>query len=91
MNDDPNGNWYDFIMNDVKITIQCGTFCFKESGESFTLKGYFLKMITDYKFNEPNSPDAKFMINFSDELSFDQHASGNKRTRDNYVEKYHYN
>ena len=45
-------------MNGKKITIKGDKLVFKESGRIFTLRGDVLKMITDYKFNTTDSPDA---------------------------------
>ena len=81
MNDDPIDNGYDFILNVENVTIQGGSFIFEESGKVFTLKCGLLILITEYNFNEPFSSNAKIPIDFSDEMNFDQHASGNKSTR----------
>jgi len=45
------------------------------------LRGEYLKMITDYKFNSADSPHGKTIIDFSDETRFDTHARG-KSVRD---------
>ena len=81
MNDDPIGNGYDFMMNVEKVTIQGDSFIFEERWKVSTLKGDLLRMITEYEFIEPSSPNAKIPIDFLDEMNFDQHASGNKSTR----------
>ena len=81
MNDGPIGNGYDFITNIENVTIQGDSFFFEERCKVLTLKGDLLRMITEYEFNEPSSPNAKIPIDFLDEMNFDQHASGNKSTR----------
>ena len=81
MNDGPIGNGYDFITNVENVTIQGDSFIFEERCKVLTLKGDLLRMITEYEFNEPSSPNAKIPIHFLDEMNFDQHASGNKSTR----------
>ena len=81
MNDDPIGNGYDFIMNVENVTIQGDSFIFEESVKVFTLECGLLILITGYNFNEPNSSNAEVPIDFLEEMTFDQHASGNKSTR----------
>ena len=81
LNDDPIGNGYDFKIDVEKLTIQVDSFIFEERCKVLTLKGDLLRMIIEYEFNEPSSPNAKIPIDFLDEMNFDQHASGNKSTR----------
>ena len=50
-------------------TISC---FFGDTGVVFTLKGYILSMITDYEFNETNSPDAKQIVIFLDKMHLEQ-------------------
>ena len=46
-------------------------------------------MISDYKFNEPNSPDANIINEFLDEIKFDQHALSRKSNREHFVKRYY--
>ena len=42
------------------------SYFFKDSGVAFQLKGDFLSMITEYDFNETQSPDSEQIITFLD-------------------------
>ena len=85
--DDPDSdNWKDYVMNGEKVTIYNHKSIFKKSGKVFTLRGDFLKLITEYKFNTTDSPDTKLIIDFMDEISFDIHARG-KSLRDRHLIK----
>ena len=46
-------------------------------------------MISDYKFNEPNSAEGKTINEFLDELKFDQRASSSKSNREVFVKRYY--
>ena len=46
----------------------------KNSGKIFTLRGDVLKMLTDYKYNSADSPDARIIIDIMEEMQFDLHA-----------------
>jgi len=63
---------------------------FRDTDVVFTLKGDLLIMITDYDFNKKESPDAKQIINFMDEMHFDIHRTG-KSTRDKTLINNYYN
>ena len=66
--DDPDSdNWNDFEMNVEKVTKYDDEIVFKNSGKIFTLRGDVLKMLTDYKFNTSNWPNAKLIIDYRDE------------------------
>ena len=68
-------------MNVENVTIQGDSFIFEESGKVLTLECGLIILITEYNFNEPISSNANIPIDFLDEMTFDQHASGNKSTR----------
>ena len=57
-------------MNVENVTIQGDSFIFEERCKVLTLKGDLLRMITEYEFNEPSSPNAKIPIDFLDEMNF---------------------
>ena len=61
-----------------KITIQVDNLVFKNSGEIFTSKDDVLKKITDQKFNTTDSPDAKLIIDFMEEMHFDKRTQVKK-------------
>lgn len=89
--DDPDSeNWNDFKMNGEKVTIYDDKLLFRDSGVVFTLKGDLLSMITDYDFNKKESPDAKQIINFLDEMHFNTKTTG-KSTRDKTLINNYYN
>ena len=44
-------------------------------------------MIIDYDFNRTNSPDAKQIIHFLDEMHFDIHAKGKSSRDKNLLKK----
>ena len=71
-----------------KITIYGDKLVFKNSGKIFTLRGDALEMITGYKFNTTESPDAKLIIKFMDEMHFDTQG---KSTRDKNLIKNYFN
>ena len=74
MDDDPHGNWFDFIMTGENATKRNSGF-FDQIGKNFTLKDAFLKTINDYKHNELKSVESKNNNTFIDEMNFDQHVS----------------
>ena len=85
--DDPDSdNWNDYVMNGEKDTKYNHKLVFKKSGKVFTLRGDFLKLITEYKFNTTDSRDTKLIIDFMHEISFDIHARG-KSLRDRHLIK----
>ena len=63
-------------MNGEKVTTCEDKLVFKITGKIFTLSGDVLKMITDYKFNRRDSPDAKLIIDNMDEIRFEIHSRG---------------
>ena len=82
MVDDPDSDdWNDFLMNKEKVRVYDDKLGFRDSGVVFTLKRDILSMINDYDFNKTNSPEAKQIINFLDEMHIDIYAKS-KRTRD---------
>ena len=81
LDDFDSDNWNDFKMHGEKVTIYDDKLLFRDTGVVFTLKGEKLSMITDYDFIKTNSPDAKQIINFLQEIYFDIHAKG-KSSRD---------
>ena len=46
-------------------------------------------MISVYKFNEPNSTDAKVINGFLDEMKSDQHSLSRKSTREVFFKRYY--
>ena len=75
MPDDPDSdNWNDYVMNGEKITRHDDMLVFKKSVKFVTLRGDSLKMMTDFIFNTTDSPDAKLIITFMDEMHFDTQA-----------------
>ena len=50
----------------------------KNTGESFTLRGDDLKVITNDSSKTTKSPDVKLNTNFMNEVRFDRHARGRK-------------
>ena len=80
--DDPDSdNWNDYKMNGEKVTLYDDKLHFGDTGVVFTLKAYILSMITDYDFNKTESPDAKQISIFLDEMHFNLLATG-KSNRD---------
>ena len=77
-------------MNGEKVAIYDDKLVFEINGRIFTWKGDVLIMITDYKFNTTDSPDAKLINDFTDEIHFDQHARG-KNVRDKNLMKNYFN
>ena len=71
-----------------KITIYGDKLVFTNSGEIFNLRDDVLKMITDYKFSATDSPDAKLIIDFMDEICFDVHGRGKSLRDDNLIKNY---
>ena len=91
MIDDPDSdNWNDNKMNGQKVTLYDDKVLFRDTGIVFTLQGDILSMITDYDLNEKESPDAKQIFNFMDEMHFDINAKGSKSNRDrNLINNYY--
>ena len=82
LNDDPDSYyWNNFEMNGEKVRIYDDKLVFRNSGKNSTLRGDFLKMLTDYKFVKTASPDAKIFIDIMDGRHFDIQAWG-KSLRD---------
>ena len=73
-----------------KITIYDDKLVCKNTGKVFTLKGDVLKLFTDYKFNTTESPDAKPIIDFMDEMRFDTRARS-KSVEDRNLNKNYFN
>ena len=92
LDDDPDSNnSSDYVLNGEKVAIYDDKLVFKKNGKIFTLRGYVLKMITEYKFNTTESPDAKLIIDITDEMHFVTNSRGKSfRGRiltNNYFEK----
>ena len=80
MLDDPDSdNWNDYKMNGEKVTFCDDKLPFRDTGEVFTLKRDFFSMIIDYDFIKPESPDAKQIFNFLDEMHFDINAKSKSK------------
>ena len=83
---DPSSN----RVNDLKInktipiTLYGNMLTFRDTNKQFKLKGDFLEMITNSKFNVDlaSLADKKLMYDFAKEMHFDVRAQGNKSTRD---------
>ena len=89
LHDDPDsGKSNDYIMNGEKIAIYDDELVFKNSGRILSWRGDVLIMINDYKFNTTDSPDAKLIIDFMDEIHFDKHARGKSVRDKNLIKKY---
>ena len=82
--DDPDSvNWNDYKMNGEKVSLYVDKLLIRNTGVVSTLKGDILSMITDYDFNKTDSPDAKQIINFLDEMHCDIHAKGESSRKKN--------
>ena len=69
--DDPDSDKRnEYMMNVENNTIYDEKLVFKNNRKIFSLRGDVLKMITNYKFNKTDSPDAKLIIDFVDEVRF---------------------
>ena len=67
--DDPDSdNRNDYEMNGEKATKYDDKLIFRKIGKNFTFRGDVLKLITDYKFDTTDSPDAKLITDFKDEI-----------------------
>ena len=53
------------------------------------MKGDLSRMLTEKRFNEPNSPDAGIIIEFLVKLNFYQHALVSRSSRDVHVIRFH--
>ena len=62
---------------------------FRNSGVVFQLKGDILSMTTEYDFNKTDSPDAKQITNFLDEMHFDIHAKYKSSSDENLITIHH--
>ena len=83
--DDPDSdNWNDYKANGEKVTLYDDKLLFRDTGVAFMLKGDLLSMKTDFDFDKTNSPDAKQIINFLDQLHFDIHAKGRISRDENF-------
>ena len=78
------------MINGEKVTIYDNKIVFKKSGKTFTLRGDVLKMITDYKYNTTDPPDAKIIINIMVKTHSNIHAKG-KIPRDRNLIKNYFN
>ena len=90
LDDHDSDNWNEYKMNGEKVTLYNSRLLFRNTGVVFTLKEGILSRITDYDFNETNSPDAKQIINFMNEMHVDIHATG-KSSRDISLKKNYFN
>ena len=80
--DDPdNDRWNDCGMNGEKVTRYDDKIYFADTVVVSILKSDNLSMISAYDCDRTDSPDAKQIINFLDEMHFDIHAKG-KSSRD---------
>ena len=86
--DDPDSDsWNDYKLHRDKVTIYDVKLHFGDTGLVFTLKGDILAMITDYDFNKTDSPGAKQIIDFLDEMHFDTHAKSKSFRDKNLIKK----
>ena len=76
LDDLDDDNWSDYKTQGEKVTICDDKLLFRYTGVVFTLKGDILSLITDYQFNKTDSPDAKQIINFLDDMHFEIHSKG---------------
>ena len=72
------------IHNTIPITLYNNLLTFRDTVKEFELKGDFLKMITNNKYNVnlASLQDKKLMYDFAKEMHFDPKAHGNKSIRD---------
>ena len=89
LDDLDSDNCNDYQMHGEKVTLCDDKLRFSDSGVVFTLKGDILSMITDYDFNETDSPDAKEIIKFLDKLHFDIHAKSNNSGNENLLKNFY--
>ena len=88
--EDPDSdNWNDYQMKARKVSFYDDKFVYRDTRVIFTLKSDILSMITEYYFIKTDSPDAKHIISFLDEMHFNIRATGNCN-RDSKVIKNHY-
>ena len=66
--------WNDYKMKRERSTLYDKKLLFKDTVVVFTLKRDILSMITDYDFNETNSPVAKQIVDYMDEIFLDIRA-----------------
>ena len=75
----------DLLMkNKIPITLYGNMLTFRDTNKQFELKGDFLEMITNSKFNVDlaSLSDKKLLYDFAKEMHFDKKASGKKSIRD---------
>ena len=65
-------------MNKEKVTIYDDKIVLQNSGKIFASRGAVLKMNTYYNFKTTDSPDAKVIINFTEEMHFIIHSRGKR-------------
>ena len=72
------------INKTIAITLYNNMLTFRDTGKEFELKGDFLEMIPNSKYNVDlaSLADKKLMYDFAKEMHFDQNAAGNKSIRD---------
>ena len=88
--DDPDSdNWKDYKMNGEKVTIYDDQLLFRDTVVVFTLKREILLLITDYDFNKTESPDAKQLIHFLDEMHFNIRATCKSNRDRTLIKKYY--
>ena len=63
-------------MHGEKLTIYGGKLFSRDTAVVFTLEGDILSIITDYDFIKTDSPDAKQINYFLDEIRLDIHPKG---------------
>ena len=68
------------IHNSIPITLYGNMLTFRDTNKQFELKGDYLEMITNNKYNVDlaSLADKKLMYDFAKEMHFDQKAAGNK-------------
>ena len=89
LREDPNSdNRNHFAMNGEKVTLYDDNLVCKTNGKTFTLRGDVLKMITGYKFNTTNSPDAKLNIDIMDEIQIIIHSCVKNLRDKNLIKNY---
>ena len=72
------------MKNKIPITLYGNILTFRDTNKQFELKGDFLEMISNSKYNVDlaSLADKKLMYDFAKEMHFDQKAVGKKSTRD---------
>ena len=64
LKEDPEAEWYNFILDGEKSTIQADKLMLQKRGKTFTLKSDFLQLIAEFNFDYTKSTNAKVFFYF---------------------------